>query len=112
MKYCSIEAFARCPLDERCKDFREACFVEGSECDSFNQSILNRPRTNADQIRSMSDKELAAYLGDIAGDDFHCNYCDGCHCTGADDECDCCLLRYLQSPVNGGADYGTSLSGV
>lgn len=111
MKYCSMDAFVRCPLDERCKNFREACFVEGSECDSFNQSILNRPMSAADQIRNMSDKELAAYLLDIAGDGFSRKYCDSRHCTDADDACDLCLLRYLQSPVNGGAGNGSSLSG-
>lgn len=109
MKYCSIEAFARCPLNERCGDFRDASYMEGSECDAFNQAILSRPRTNADRIRNMSDRELATYLDDIAGDDFSRNYCDSHHCTGAADECSRCLLRYLQSTESGGAEHGTSL---
>lgn len=112
MKRCSIDAFARCPLNERCGDFRDAAFMEGSECDAFNQAVLNRPRTNADHIRNMSDGDLASYLDDIAGDDFSRNYCDGHHCTGAADECSQCLLRYLQSPVKGGTEYGLSLSSI
>lgn len=62
MKQCSIDAFARCPLDERCKNFREASYMEGSECDAFNRAVLNRPRTNADRIRSMCDKELDDFI--------------------------------------------------
>lgn len=62
MKWCSIEAFANCPLEERCQDFRQASYMEGSECDAHNKAVLTRPRTNADRIRTMSDEELAMVI--------------------------------------------------
>lgn len=91
MKWCSIDAFARCPLDVRCRDFREACYIEGSECDSFNQTVLSRPRTNADRIRSMSDAELAAVIMCVEG-------MNDKPCSG-DGSCISCCLRWLQQPA-------------
>lgn len=68
MKRCSIEAFAACPLADRCGDFRDACFMEGSDCDTFNHSVLMRPRTNADVIRAMGDGDLTDIFYDaVAG---------------------------------------------
>ena len=92
MKYCSIDAFARCPLDERCKDFREASFMEGSECDAFNQAVLNRPRTNADRIRNMSDAELSMVI--MCPDGMDDNSCSG------DGACAACCLNWLQQPAD------------
>ena len=89
MKNCSIEAFVRCPLNERCEDFREASFMEGSECDSFNQAVLNRPRTNADKIRSMSDAELAKVIACPDG-------MNDQPCSDEGDICIDCCLRWLQ----------------
>lgn len=68
MKRCSIEAFAACPLADRCGDFRDACFMEGSDCDAFNRSVIMRPRTNADVVRAMGDGDLTdTFYGAVAG---------------------------------------------
>ena len=53
MKRCSFAAFVRCPPDERCGDYREACFMEGSECDAFNQEVSKQVKICGDYIRSI-----------------------------------------------------------
>ncbi|MGN0180417.1 MAG: hypothetical protein ACI4DY_13420 [Monoglobaceae bacterium] len=59
---CDPRAKARCPFKNPCCGDETAYFVEGSECDEFNQIILAPPPTNADRIRAMSDEELAKML--------------------------------------------------
>lgn len=59
---CDPRAFARCPYKGSCVNLEEAEFTEGSDCDLFNKRILERPITNADKIRGMSDRELATFL--------------------------------------------------
>ena len=65
MLRCSPEAFAKCPTRHICGKIEEATFTEGSECDLFNQSVMNKPMTNADRIRAMSDGELEVFLIDV-----------------------------------------------
>lgn len=62
MLRCSPEAFAKCPDRHICGNIQEAVFMEGSECDLFNQSVMDKPMTNAERIRAMSDEELADWL--------------------------------------------------
>ena len=62
MLKCDPRAFARCPYNKTCVSAEKACFTEGSDCDLFNQKILQTPITNADNIRGMSDRELATFL--------------------------------------------------
>ena len=60
MKKCDPRAFARCQYRKQCSDSPEhTSFYEGTECDYFNQQVINKPMTNADSIRAMSDEELA-----------------------------------------------------
>ena len=60
---CSTEAYEKCQEHcHHCKTPDEAYFIEGSDCDKFNQQINIPPMTNADRIRAMSDKELADWL--------------------------------------------------
>ena len=57
---CSPEAFAKCQEKcHHCSSADKAYFLEGSDCDKFNQELLRQPITNADRIRAMSDEELA-----------------------------------------------------
>lgn len=64
----------------------------------MNRSI-EKPQTNADRIRAMSDEELADFLdrwemGDVDYSKTFCDLCDGqydCH--------DDCLMDWLKSPV-------------
>ena len=91
MVKCDPRAKARCPYKKQCCGDNEGYFVEGSECDKFNQRILEPPPTNADHIRSLSDEELARALCAIAGS----HGCDG-ECVG---------LPYCQPGHNGMIDW-------
>lgn len=96
MLRCSPEAFAKCPTRHICGNPQEATFMEGSECDRFNQSVMDKPVTNADRIRAMSDEELVEFIN-------HFNVCD----NRSGDECrrtyiaNCaaCVLDWLQQPA-------------
>lgn len=60
MLKCDKRAFSRCEYMEKCGP--DAEYTEGSECDKFNKAVLERPMTNADRIRDMSDEDLASVL--------------------------------------------------
>jgi len=62
MLKCDPRAFVRCPYNKTCVSVEQATFTEGSDCEKFNQRILQSKETNADHIRSMSDRELATFL--------------------------------------------------
>ena len=62
MLKCDPRAFSRCPYNKTCAPIEEAAFTEGSDCDIFNQKVLRTPITNADKIRGMTDRGLAAFL--------------------------------------------------
>lgn len=74
MVKCHPRAYAKCPTRHLCGYIHEAYFMEGSECDIFNQRILNQPMTEGDRIRSMSDEELAAFIQNVAnlGTEYDC----------------------------------------
>ena len=55
-----------------------------------------KPQTNADRIRAMSDEELAEFLGQYRFSDICDEGCD--HCTYHGD-CNKRLLDWLQQPV-------------
>ena len=103
MMKCNHRAYAICPDREWCGSLQDAIFTEGSECDEFNQKVINAPPTNADRIRAMSDEELAqAIYQGISSD--ACDYCkeNDHHCAGhtcqgkADAEV---ILEWLQQPA-------------
>ena len=78
MLKCAPKAFARCPYRKQCSDSPEhTSFYEGTECDYFNQQVINKPMTNADRIRAMSDEELAVFLDDLTCLCVDCNDHDG-----------------------------------
>jgi hypothetical protein len=83
-----------CPMCEDCPD---GCPVETPK-DSRN--IV----TNADRIRSMSDKELAEYIFDLGnGSEYcygHCAYQDDCATKGLDyDTCIKGVIDWLKQPA-------------
>ena len=109
---CDPRAKARCPYKKPCCGDEAAYFVEGSECDKFNQEVLSPPPTNADHIRSMTDDELAenlfqAYRATVEqdGGDISTHWCDGrSGCIDEDGNIECdekrhkdCILRWLKS---------------
>ena len=114
MLKCSKEAFAACPDRRFCQETGGPMFFEGSECDKFNRQIMDKPMTNADRIRAMSDEELADNLHQLYlafSDEGYCDigklFCDGkAECIDADGEVHCneerrkaCIMRYLQQPA-------------
>lgn len=96
MLRCSPEAFAKCPTRHICGNIQDATFTEGSECDLFNRSVADKPMTNGDWIRAMSDEELAEFIG-------HNCLCDRIQAEGTWCErhavCSGCLVEWLQRPV-------------
>ena len=66
MLKCSPEAFAKCQIKcHHCETADKAYFLEGSDCDKFNQEVLAAPKTRADLVRAMNDEDLA---------DHHCKF--------------------------------------
>lgn len=61
---CDPRAYAQCPTHQYCGSCVDAEFMEGSECDQFNQSVLSKSVTNGDRFRAMSNMELADFLAD------------------------------------------------
>ena len=53
-------------------------------------------KTNADRIRSMTDEELAIFLGDVG-------CCNPNHCEPGM-HCEKCWLEWLHSPANDGGN--------
>lgn len=65
MKKCDPRAYAQCPTHQYCGSCAaDADFMEGSDCDKFNQSVLSKPVTNGDRFRAMSNIGLAEFLAD------------------------------------------------
>lgn len=62
---CDPRAFARCPYNKTCASPEQSEFLEGSDCYLFNQKVLERPLTEADHIRQMSDVELSMFLYEV-----------------------------------------------
>ena len=95
MLKCDPRAFAQCPGHQYCGSCAaEVGFMEGSECDKFNQSILSKPMTNADRIRAMSDEELAKVPAKFG---YSCVFPQK-ECSESD-ACEKCLLEWLKQPA-------------
>lgn len=76
-----------CPAKDECR----AQLYRGEMCkDNRAEYGLGDPFTNADRIRTMSDKELAERLCAMICPDVH-GLCD--------EECKNCWLKWLQQPA-------------
>lgn len=99
MKKCDPRAFAKCPYREMCGDISNALFADGSECDEFNEKVIEQPMTNSDRIRAMSNEELAKAI------EARCTYnlCEivcGNSCNAfSKNECLLKILDWLQQPA-------------
>lgn len=106
MLKCSKEAFAACPTRHLCGCPEEAVFTEGSECDEFNRQIGSHTMTHADQIRAMSDEELAHWINLNGDKDFSYEHC----CTAewrkkpCNNKCVACLVAWLRQPAEVSGD--------
>ena len=98
MLKCDPRAFSRCPYNKTCSPVDDAVFLEGSDCDQFNQKVLRTPITNADNIRGMNDRELASFLYTITR---ACQDRDCGSCTIGPDNC-VVLLHWLRQPAKEG----------
>lgn len=96
MLKCSPEAFAKCPTRRICGNIEAATFTEGSECDLFNQSVMNMPITNADRIRAMSDEELAAFIVETTYICKCCSVVEGCQDVPHVSVCKKNVAKWLQ----------------
>lgn len=67
----------------------------------LNNRICEKPKTNADRIRSFSDDELADYIFGVSVHEKPCVLCsDDCDfCELTDEECKNRTLEWLQSEV-------------
>ena len=68
--------------------------MEPSECADFNKSVEDKPMTNGDRIRAMSDEELVKNFWECMDDD---KFCTG-KCNDEAD-CDACRLAWLRQPA-------------
>jgi hypothetical protein len=91
---CDIRAFNRCPYNKTCVSVDQATFTEGSDCDLFNQKVLQTPITNGDRVRTMSDKKLKAW------------YCKGRDCGGCRfaSSAGCSFLKWIKEEVKNEPD--------
>lgn len=97
---CDPRAKAKCPFKDPCCGEEDGYFVEGSDCDKFNQEVLAPPPTNADRIRAMSDEELAKILGD------KCICPPIGECAKASGDCEKCWFEWLKQPAERGVENG------
>ena len=95
---CSTEAYAKCQEHcHHCKNPDEAYFLEGSDCDKFNQRINRPTQTNADRIRAMSDEELVKLFGYNSICDYVQDHSSE-HCEKYY-SCGKCLVEWLKQPA-------------
>ena len=67
------------------------------KADIFQKTYTeDKPKTNADRIRAMSDEELCEFLGEYKFCDICEEGCDNCTYNG---DCDNRLLEWLQQPT-------------
>lgn len=108
MLKCDPRVFARCPYKGSCVSLEQAEFTEGSDCEKFNQKVLNAPVTNGDKIRMMNDTELARLLNRFDNLEDVLHYCRNkpeCNAivqTGGavpEKECRKCLTAWLRAPA-------------
>lgn len=100
MQRCSEKAWSMCPTRHLCGPIEEATFTDDCECAVFNQSVEDKPMTNAGRIRSMSDEELENGIRKLSVG--YEPWCDR-HCKmNGDDNCNRCLRIWLQKPAERG----------
>lgn len=102
MQRCSKKAYARCPYRHLCGPIEEAVFADDSDCAKFNREVEDKPMTNSDRFRAMSDDEMAVFL--LSPADI-CGQCQGNgeFCTGypSNNDCRCvnAVKKWLQQPA-------------
>ena len=89
---------------DNCKNCRSRCIhagkdrefvcINGVSC----KITMEKPQTNADRIRAMSDEELADFIDrcEMSDIDYAKTFCDLCN---GQYECDQCRLDWLKQPA-------------
>lgn len=62
MNKCDPITQAQCPHGAYCEPF--AVYTDSSECAKLNKATIRLPKSNADRIRAMSDRELASFMAE------------------------------------------------
>ena len=100
MMKCSKKAFAMCQTRHLCGALDDATFTEESECAAFNNAVEDKPMTNADRIRAMSDEELCEYM--MSAPAIPCDVKisammkrNNCY------DCQACIMEWLKQPAEG-----------
>ena len=88
MATCQICTYAGTP------SYKSPC----SECKGFSKYEYEKPMTNADKIRAMSDEELSKFLREPFCDKRTHEECTISYCG----VCDQCVLDWLQQPAEEG----------
>ena len=89
---------------DNCKKCRSRCIHAGKDRDFVCVNgvsckiTMEKPQTNADRIRAMSDEELAEFIDrcEMNDIDYAKTFCDLCN---GQYECDQCRLDWLQQPA-------------
>lgn len=100
MQRCSEKAFAMCPYRKFCGTIENATFTDNSECAACNRSVEDKPMTNADRIRAMSDEELAGFLMSCDAGNFLDAICNEDDCPEYDGETFGCSVNCLTAVIN------------
>lgn len=77
--------------------YREATFTDDSDCAEFNRAVEDKPMTNADRIRAMSDEELVSMI--MGAPDYPCDV--KIPAGECDEKCEKCIMDWLQQPAEG-----------
>lgn len=72
-----------------------------SDCKGYSKYEYEKPQTNADRIRAMSDEELAKYLFDVEQGNFTIDCCDDrfCDTQNCCHDCTKAAIKWLQQPA-------------
>ena len=89
---------------DNCKKCRSRCIHAGKDRDFVCVNgvsckiTMEKPQTNADRIRAMSDEELAEFIDrcEMNDIDYAKTFCDLCN---GQYECDQCRLDWLKQPA-------------
>ena len=80
---CTEEAYKKCPFSKSCGDAENAFFMDGSDCDKFNQSIK---QTTVDAVPVVRCRECRYYAASGATTSF-CIHPGGMKFTSDSDYC-------------------------
>lgn len=86
-----------------CKLGAKGCFTDG-KC-RYKKDCKNKVITRADQLRAMTDEELARFLLEADEGNLTVDVCDEKYCTPerCPNDCTNAIIKWLQAPAEEGA---------